>query len=404
MAKRIKFTNTAVSKLIQGQYQDTQIPALHLSVSPKGVRSWYIYKSWQSAPFRYGLARYPDLSTDAARLRAQEILGKLAIGIDPKEDDKARKLQSAVDYGKQVTLFEMYETYVELKTLSDSSRVNYEKVMRVYLQSLNRTPVASITPELIRDCINPLTQSCRNMALALLKSIMRFTARTHPQAGITTNGIDVVSLDWGMRKELPLRKTRLASDDIHQWWESTALLPMEARAYLRSLLLCGSRKTALSELKWEHVDMTTAWMILPKEFTKSKNRIKAPDWSVPIPPLMMAELEMLQRFRPSDDYVFAEPDRKHKPIRPMNRWVSNVEPYCPYHGLRRTFRSMASTCGIQQVHIKTLLHHSTWSDVTDSYDVAEDSDLRKASNKINAFVQQRIETKKVVNISAYRGS
>ena len=93
MAHSLKFTNTKVEQLKQpGQYQYQTLNTLHLSISPKGTKSWYVYKSWESKLFRMGLGRFPAITVDYARKQTQKILSDLAHNIDPREAKRRKQL------------------------------------------------------------------------------------------------------------------------------------------------------------------------------------------------------------------------------------------------------------------------------------------------------------------------
>jgi hypothetical protein len=89
MAAIINFTKRALDTLPlpepgkRLEVYDNKIRGLLIRVTSNGTKSFTVYRRVNGKPQRVKLGRYPDMSIEQARRRAQKMLSLMADGIDP---------------------------------------------------------------------------------------------------------------------------------------------------------------------------------------------------------------------------------------------------------------------------------------------------------------------------------
>lgn len=111
-ANTINFTKTELTKLTppaigRVEYKDTKVQGLQLRVSSTGVKTFSVYRWLKSAnkPERVTIGRFPEVSVEAARAKATEIIAAFARGDSPNE--AKRKARG------EITFRELFDLYLE---------------------------------------------------------------------------------------------------------------------------------------------------------------------------------------------------------------------------------------------------------------------------------------------------
>ncbi len=74
---------------------DNKIRGLLIRITSNGTKSFTVYRRVNGKPQRVKLGRYPDMSIEQARRRAQKMLSLMADGIDPVARGRAAKASQA---------------------------------------------------------------------------------------------------------------------------------------------------------------------------------------------------------------------------------------------------------------------------------------------------------------------
>jgi hypothetical protein len=86
------------------EVRDTLVPGLHIRVSAKGAKIWYLASRVHGQTRRLKIGSYPILSLSDAREHAQGILRDIALG----------RYERNVSEVKQLTLGELIPQFIEL--------------------------------------------------------------------------------------------------------------------------------------------------------------------------------------------------------------------------------------------------------------------------------------------------
>lgn len=120
--------------------RDTGVEGLVLELSPSGTQTFRVYKKikGQSSPVTVTLGKYPGMSIENARQQARAALSRIGGGENPNEVARSKR-QGAM------TLRQVYDDYMALKTLSDSTRTGYKRIIETYLKAYQNKPLNRFT-------------------------------------------------------------------------------------------------------------------------------------------------------------------------------------------------------------------------------------------------------------------
>jgi integrase len=247
---------------------------LGIWVSPLGTKSYrsmfYFPGSAKSHTRHLGRVG-EDLTLAEARARCREDRAKARKGIDPRVDDPSRSdtFKAAVD------------DYVNRYQIGQEKNVRAEECRRVLLadtKDWHLRPIGTIHAreiqarlDLVRDGSDELKPRppLANLLYARMKPFFAWSAKPNigkiqhsPMVGIDKpfNGQTRRVRDWF--------KDVAADEVIKQVWAAADQLGGVEGKYLKVLLLTGKRRTALAEMKWEHI--TANWFWNAPEGNKNK--------------------------------------------------------------------------------------------------------------------------------------
>jgi hypothetical protein len=92
--KTLSFTKPLIESLPNAApgkrdyYRDARVRGLQLMVTDHGSKTFAVYRRIAGRPTRYTLGRFPDLTPELARRKAEGILGKVAFGEDVVAEDR----------------------------------------------------------------------------------------------------------------------------------------------------------------------------------------------------------------------------------------------------------------------------------------------------------------------------
>jgi integrase len=109
VAKRFNFTQKTLNALTTTKqvdyFYDGGVRGLAIAVTSKGLKTFLLYRKIQGRPERIPIGRYPDLSIEQARGKAQELNTAIAKGENPRADQRAMR--------QEKTFGEFFELFIE---------------------------------------------------------------------------------------------------------------------------------------------------------------------------------------------------------------------------------------------------------------------------------------------------
>jgi integrase len=426
---RCKLTIKSVAKLRAPSASGAAM--LYWDTSPKAVRGMGVLCSGVTTAKSYIVQRdLPDgrtrrvtiggvneLSLEAARARAAEILLDIRKGIDPKGQ------QGHACATLRATLA-LYRS-VHAQRLRGRSTKNYQKSTETYLSAWLDKPLRELTREMVerkhREIADSIALRHRKAAAA---AVQRYAAKARKAQALgwanaaarhnlaaakaaarstsghaTANAVmRTLRLLWNFAADrdatlgvnpVRLRKQWFAvlpcqrlvkADDLPAFYSAVMQLANPVhRDYLLLLLFTGLRRGEAAGLKWEDVDLRAGLIRISASSTKAKRKLDLPMASV------VRSLLVSRRALGNATFVFPANSRSGHIEEP--KWaLSQVAAICgihiSVHDLRRTFITAAEGADISPYALKALVNHAVGGGVTGGYVIMGSERLREAAQKV----------------------
>jgi integrase len=408
MAVAFNFTKEGLGKLPipdkRTYYQDTREPRLGLYVTPSGVKTYFARLTIQGKTRRIPIGRFPDLSVPLARDKATKAAAEVAQGIDPVQEKRTRKAFSR-------SLRDVFEDFLRERDLKPGTVADYRRAVEYGWGEWLDRPLASLTETKVLRRYRERGRASKARAdveRRVLSAVFNFArARYKDSEGhslFPQNPVEIVCATK-TRYKIGRKRRVIRRDQFPAWWEAVhALKSPEARDWFLMALFLGMRKSEVSALRWEDVDMDACLVRVLD--TKNRRPVELPL------PQYVADLLRARRGRKRTGWVFpagskagsGHIDSPTTSIREVRK-ASGVD-FSP-HDLRRVFISVANGLDINHYTVKFLVNHvHDESDVTAGYDVPDFDRLRAASDRIARELLNRagVDTGKVIEIGAARQS
>lgn len=326
--------------------KDTKVPGLVVLVSPKGAKTFYVYRWLNGRPERIKLGRFPQMTVEQARTQAQAINGEIAIGKDPASARRA--LRATPTFGETFQDFLDKKRTNAGKPLAPLTKYNYRVVSDLYLAPLMKLKLSQITPEVVRR-IKIKSDSQNNQAKRILGSVFVW-ARNEGLTDVPNPASVIKS------RHVPSRERFLQPAEVPAFLAAVDESPM--RDLFLLLLLTGARRGNVCAMRWQDIDIGQAvWRIPHTKNGEAQN--------VPLVPEAMQILQARKSQKViHSTWVFPSIGKTGHIIDPTKAWnavlqkagISNMR----VHDLRRTLGSWQARQGASLTVIgKSLGHKST---------------------------------------------
>ena len=161
-------------KTAQKRYYDDNLKGFGVRVTSGGTKAFFVEKLINRKLCRITLGRYPELTAEMARNKALDMLGKIAMGIDPIAEKHTAQV-------KAVTLQDVFNDYLQVrKALKPTTITNYQHVLDKAFDGWRQKPLLSITKDKITKQHEKLGQShgaaYANLSMRVLRALFNFAA------------------------------------------------------------------------------------------------------------------------------------------------------------------------------------------------------------------------------------
>ncbi|MDA8093092.1 MAG: tyrosine-type recombinase/integrase [Betaproteobacteria bacterium] len=314
----INFTKTDLTKLVlptegRVEYKDTKVPGLRMRVSSTGVKTFCVYRWLKSTnrPERVTIGRFPEVSVEAARTKAAEIIAAFAMGESPNE--AKRKARAEMAFG------ELFELYIERHAKphnrtwrEDASKFHQylaSNTVGIDLASKKLSAIERGDIAYLHTKIGKSHRTTANRVVALISSVFNR------------------AIEWGIYnkpnpasrikkfKENP-RARFLQRDELPRFFSALAMEPNDViRRFFLIALFTGARKGNVLTMRWDCLDVSTGTWIIPG--SQSKN-------GAPLKVVLAPEaLEVLKecKISHSSEWVFPGNGNKGHLVEPKKAWA-----------------------------------------------------------------------------------
>lgn len=295
-----------------------------------------------------------DLGLAQARVKAREQRVLRDHGHDPREERRRqeaerRQRMHEAERLEGETLAVAVAAYLEAKRAewSPATIRERDRIAGTYLSSMpscNR-PVAEVRPFEVEADLKRLAPVMGNRVRSLLLAASRWAVRKERL------GRDVVSATEAPTKEKS-RSRVLTDDELRELWlgrsehtpKGAAPLPAPVHAYVKLLLLCGTRRGETAGADWRDVDLDAKVWHVPAEDRKNSKALDVP--------LSSGAVTVLESLEPcADGRVFpamitACPGRVMTTVRTALGIKKDSPRDWKMHDLRRSFATGLQRLGV----------------------------------------------------------
>lgn len=427
MVEVVKFTEAKVKERRararagrRDEYQDEELPALWLRVSPTSA-SWYVLKRIPGSKMkRVLLGNADELAAGEARKLARIRIGEMQQGIDPnvvKQQRKAEAVRRGLTLGEALAIF-----LAEKDNLRDATRRTYERDLRTTFGDYWDRPIADLTPAVVRiRHRDRKTRALRSQArvgtdaarkritaspsradgaVRALRAVVNYLNLTH-HLGLPNVAAEITAAKaWA---KVPRRERALAGEHLRDFVRAVRALPDDLPPDLTGtqrdvtlLMLCTAlRWSNAAGMKWKEIDFKAKSITIAADRMKGKR-----EYGLPLGPEMIAMLRKRFDDRRSNEFVFPGlPKNPKKPqdLHPINRLTVHFMAkltdgdgapiaWSP-HDLRRTALSALEAMDVSAYALKRIAGHAVPDDdPTAGYLVFQMDRLRVPIERLEAAV------------------
>lgn len=270
-------------------YWDLDTPNFGLRVTASGNKAYIFESSLSNKTIRITIGNVKNLMLDEARQQAIKLKSLIRMGIDPRQIQNKRTAQwvstktlAAKKQLQNVTLKTVWLEYAKAHYQEDQAVKPWSK--RRYQQHL----------ELIDKALAPLaTIKIADLSVAHIKtwgsdmadvqpSHLRFNAKLCLNFLTWCNQHDVYQiaapdsmlaqmLQWVKSLNQPPASQYLSKKQLKDWFHAiNQIEDIEAKVFLKTLLLTGRRTKELLNLQWSDIDMDEQRITLTNTFNETK--------------------------------------------------------------------------------------------------------------------------------------
>ncbi len=371
-------------KALKSEAADRDIPydVMDASLRSFGVRRFpnrevvfIVYRriGGSRKPTRRKLGRFPEMSLDEARTKAEEWLLKIRRGKDPSLE-LAREAAANVELERRRSANSFkaaLEAYYRHKADEGLRSIDARKVaMNRELAPWMTLSLQDITEDEIRRLVTAIKDRGHPaQALATKRLINSLFSWICAHGGFGLKAKDNPCLGIGTKALAGTSKVRqryLSNEEIVAFLHACDKLAYPGGSYLRLLLMTSLRRKEAAKMHWDEIDLAArTWIVPGQRMKKTKPSDPDRDHLVPLTPDLIEFLATIPRF---DGFVFSNCGGKkaitdYVGVKAEIDTLMKAELGAKFkawqlHDLRRTARRKYSELGIPEHIGEKLLAHT----------------------------------------------
>jgi integrase len=364
-------------------YHDTVARGLCLCVTPKGKKTFFLYRKVEGRPERIRIGPFPDLKVEEARGQAAGMNSDIAKGSNP-----ARRRRTL---GENPTLEDLFNKYlVEHVEVHNRSPRNARWFFKACLSPLSEHKLHQIqrtdVAKLHRAIGHQRGPIAANRGIQLLRTLFNWASDQEAYTG-PNPALGIVFFQERKRARF------LLLDELPRFWKALLEEPnKDLRDLILLALFTGGRRGNVQAMRWEQIHWESATWTIPAGEAKAGEAMQ-----LPLMPFAVKILKQRQADDGKSEWVFPSRGATGHLIEPKGAWgrlrkragLSDLW----FHDLRRSLGSwMAATGSTLPVISKALGHRSLQA--TQIYARLDLDSVRKAmGTATDAILAGRVETK-----------
>lgn len=377
--KKIRFNKTRIEKLPfpkNGQifYLDTVLPGFGLRVG-KTKKAFYVEKKINTKSTRVTIGTYPQIFPDQARIKAQELLSQMTLGINPNQVKKTQ-LAMVIPLGKA------FKDFMDARKRRHKPRtvINYERTMKVAFNDWQSIDITKISNEMVSLRHTSLGdergEADTNTHFRILRAVLNFAAIRYEYGEgsrpVFKNPVNILTDrgQWFINKR---RDRWIKGHQLSPWYSAVNNLNREmVRDFFLLLLFTGLRKLEAAKLKWSDIDFIGKTLYVSD--TKNGKPL-----TLPLSDFIFELLQNRRKKVEGSGYIFSTPGKLGYFVNPTyecKKVIAECGIEFSSHDLRRTFITVGARL-VTGYELKMLVNHAMGSDVTHGYIIVDEENLRK---------------------------
>lgn len=363
---------------------DSELRGFGVRVFSTGRRTYFVqYRNQFGRTRRKKIGVHGSITAEQAREEAKKILGNVASGEDPSEEQKQVKQKPSFQY--------LADQYLEIYAKENKRASSYEEdesmLNRVLLGRFGPRKIEEITSHDLQTLQHELRETpyVGNRVRALLSKMFNLAKQW---GWIMVNPVEGVS-----KYQEQKRERWLDEDEMGRLWAA-----LDKHSYHRTsfvyklLLLTGARKGELLNSTWDQFDLEKGVWSKPSHLTKQKKNERLPLSSKALDVL----LELKEKHPSTSKFLFPGKVDGRPMIEVKTFWKTvlkeaEIENF-RVHDLRHTHASHLVSSGLSLSIVGKLLGH-TQASTTQRYAHLADQPLREAAELFGNMLGKNAKSK-----------
>ena len=348
--KNINFTKKIIDSLKlpdknkRHYFYDEKINGLELMVTDQGTKSFKVYRKFNGKPVRVTLGKYPEMTIENARKKAQLVITDMISGKNPNEEKK--NIRSETTFGKMFKIFmERHSKITKKNWIADEQDV----------------------PRFLSHWFKKKLSTISKQEIQLIHERVRVENGLY-QANRLLERIKVIynkAIEWGWNGTNPAsnikkfkEKSRdrfLHPDELPRFFESLESEPnLTIKDYIYVSLFTGARKSNVLSMKWEDINFERCEWLIPETKNGESLRVHLTEKVIDI-------LKNRLQSSPNSKWVFESIGKTGHLVEPKSGWKRILQRASikdlRLHDLRRTLGSYQAINGASSLIIGKSLGH-----------------------------------------------
>lgn len=350
---------------------------LRLLVKPNGTKAWRYGYRFGGKQKTLALGVYPEVSLKQARQGLAEAKQKLKQGIDPSQEKKRQRRQTAIDAGNSFeTLALEWWNHQKGTWTDDHAHRIWTRLKDNSLAELGHRPITEIEPQDVISVVRKVERrGSLDVAQRVLNDVRRVCRYAVQNGRLKVNPVSELNAEiikgrkTSHRASLPREELPGFLRTLDTYQTTGRLLTQLA---IKLLVLTFVRPGELRGARWEEFDIDQRLWRIPGQRMKMGT-----DHVVPLSDQALAIIEELKPITGQYDLLFPSERRRSEPMsdNTMRRAIFKLgydgntpsKSKCVPHGFRATASSILNETGFNPDAIERQLAHLERNGVRAAY-------------------------------------
>jgi integrase len=419
MAK-VKFTAGRIAglKCKEGAEQTflwcDSVPGLAVRATASGAKSYVFQAKVQGKTMRATIGSVQAWSIDAAQAEARRLQIQIDLGNDPRQvkADKEAAAEAKLndEKRKDVTVGEAWAAYVAARfhTWGEAHQRDHTMAIKPggeprgrgrrigqgdvtypgLIHSLLTLRLSDLNAHRVQDWLAAANQRGKTEAakhFRLLRAFLNWCSEREDYVGLVSANAHAKREVRDLVQKVRAKKLALQREQLPTWFGAVRKISNQTTsAYLQSLLLTGSRREELAQLRWTDCDFE--WMSL-----HIKDKVSDEGRDIPMTPYVRTLLLAQPR---RNEFVFSSPMSATgylaDPLTPLQKAMVNTGlPNFSPHDLRRSFATLSEWSEVPAGVVAQIMGHSASAIAEKHYIVRPLDLLRMWHTRIEAWILEQ---------------